>query len=107
MFILLSSCLDRLEISKNGHSGSAGKADQLCQPLVFLVRIALFFALRFFSPFEHKLQGQSGPFGRIALEVYVRRKQPLFLFSAFFLSFFLVLFPFFFFLFCHRIFLLC
>jgi len=26
---------------------------------------------------EHKLQGQSGPFGRIALEVYVRREKKI------------------------------
>lgn len=56
---------------------------------------------------------QSGRRGWIALEVYVRRKKSLFLFSAFFpfflfLSFFLVivLFLFFIFLFCHRILLL-
>ena len=40
--------LDRLEISKNGHGGIAGKADQLCQPSAFSVPVALFFALRFF-----------------------------------------------------------
>jgi hypothetical protein len=83
-------------------SAWAGKGENIIRKINFVI-----------SAQSTEEKRQSSRRGRIALEVYVRWKKSLFLFSAFFpfflfLSFFLVivLFLFFIFLFCHRILLL-
>jgi hypothetical protein len=77
-------------------SAWAGKGENIIRKINFVI-----------SAQSTEEKRQSSRRGRIALEVYFRRKQSLFLFPAFFLfPFFIFLFRFFFFLFCHRILLL-